>query len=92
VAVLSPQQAMKDDADLGASPFACAGLTEAQREYIRQKKEELTVEQIAKDTGLAPFVVREVVEALSPAQTGREKFYERNKGHLHKIRPEEPTR
>lgn len=92
VAVLTPQQAQQDDADLGASPFGCADLTEAQRTYIRDKMGQIPPDQIAKDCGLPPFVVRQVIEALNPAQVGREKFYERHRQNLHKIRPNEPIR
>lgn len=92
VAVMTPQQSQQDDADLGASPFGCAGLTEAQRAYVKDKMGQLTPDQIAKDCGLPAFVVRQIIESSNLAQVGREKFYERHRNNIHKIRPDEPIR
>lgn len=92
VAVMSPQQSQLDDESAGTSPFSCGVLTEAQRQYIRDNVGKLPPEQIARNTGLQLFEVNNIIQALNPALTGREKFLERNRSTIHKLRPNEPIR
>ncbi len=90
--VMTGQQSMQDDADLGASPYSVTPTTEAQRHYIQEKMKELSPEQIAKDVGLLPLHVRQIIDGLNPANVGREKFYERHRNNLHKINPDKPIK
>lgn len=88
-AVMTAEQSMRDDEDAGTSPFASTPTTQAQRDYIMERRHELPVEQLARDTGLLPAHVRSVIEGLDPANAARRQFMERNRAHLHIIRPGE---
>lgn len=92
VAVMTPQQSMEDDIKAGTSPFGSAQVSEAVRDYVRRNMDSMSVERIAQETGLAPFQVRAVIDHLRGVSGGREQFFERNRGNLHKIRPGEPIR
>ncbi len=88
--VMTAAESMQGDIDAGVSPFACVHITESQKAYIQSHMKDLTEEQLAKDTGLRPVDVRQVVESLNPQRTGREKFMKRHRNSIHKIRPNEP--
>lgn len=90
-AVMTAGRTMQDDIDAGTSPFT-ANVTEAQKKYIKDNMNSLSEEAIAKDTGLKVFEVRQAIDGLNPARSGREKFFARNSKHLHKLRPDEPIR
>lgn len=90
VAVLRPDQAMANDKANGVDVFESHPVSEAQRAYIVLHKDAKSVEQLGKDTALPPFIVAQVVNNINNPDSGREKFFNRNKSTIHKIRPDEP--
>jgi hypothetical protein len=92
VTVLTPRQSQLNDEATGSSPFSCGVVTEAQRQYLKNNADKLSVAQLATDTGLTTFMVRDVLGQLTAPEIGRKEFLERNRKHIHVIEEGKPIR